>query len=249
MGWAYYNEIDPFAAAWLRALIAKNLIAPGVVDERDIRDVQPTDVAGFVQCHFFAGIGVWSYALRRARVSDDERCWTGSAPCPPFSAAGPNFRCPECNTPRPVPNAVRTGAFNCIRCDHEWQADDRHLWPELYRLIRHCRPERVYGEQVASKDGRTWIDIVRASMEMLGYAVGHPDVCAAGLGSPNIRQRLFWVADANRAGSAALARDAGEVRGISEAQCQPELGAALPRRGGEICRLGYAELPSGARER
>jgi DNA (cytosine-5)-methyltransferase 1 len=30
---AYYNEIDPFAAAWLRNLIAEGLIAPGVVDE------------------------------------------------------------------------------------------------------------------------------------------------------------------------------------------------------------------------
>lgn len=31
---AYYNEIDPFAAQWLRNLIAAGLIAPGDVDER-----------------------------------------------------------------------------------------------------------------------------------------------------------------------------------------------------------------------
>ncbi|HAI34251.1 MAG TPA: DNA cytosine methyltransferase, partial [Alcanivorax sp.] len=31
---AYYNEIDPFAAQWLRELIAAGLIAPGDVDER-----------------------------------------------------------------------------------------------------------------------------------------------------------------------------------------------------------------------
>ncbi len=30
---AYYNELDPFAAAWLRELIARGLIAPGVVAE------------------------------------------------------------------------------------------------------------------------------------------------------------------------------------------------------------------------
>jgi DNA (cytosine-5)-methyltransferase 1 len=35
---AYYNEIDPYAAQWLRNLIAKNLIAPGEVDERSIED-------------------------------------------------------------------------------------------------------------------------------------------------------------------------------------------------------------------
>jgi DNA (cytosine-5)-methyltransferase 1 len=65
---AYYNEHDPFAAAWLRELIADGLIAPGEVDERSIEDVRPDELAGFVQCHFFAGIGVWSLALRQAGV-------------------------------------------------------------------------------------------------------------------------------------------------------------------------------------
>jgi DNA (cytosine-5)-methyltransferase 1 len=60
--WAYYNENDPFAAAWLRELIKAGHIAPGEVDARSIEDVVPTDVTGFTQCHFFAGIGGWSYA-------------------------------------------------------------------------------------------------------------------------------------------------------------------------------------------
>lgn len=68
MSGAYYNEFDPFAAQWLRELIKKGHIAPGVVDERSIEDVKPSDLAGFTQCHFFAGIGVWSYALRRADI-------------------------------------------------------------------------------------------------------------------------------------------------------------------------------------
>ena len=62
---AYYNEIDPFAAQWLRNLIAAGHIAPGEVDERSIEDVTPDDLRGFTQCHFFAGIGVWSHSLRR----------------------------------------------------------------------------------------------------------------------------------------------------------------------------------------
>lgn len=37
----YYNEIDPFAAQWLRNLIAAGHIAPGDVDERSIEDVRP----------------------------------------------------------------------------------------------------------------------------------------------------------------------------------------------------------------
>ncbi len=85
---AYYNEIDPYAAQWLRNLIAEGHIAPGDVDERSIKDVKPADLVGYTQCHFFAGIGVWSYALRRAGWPDDRPVWTGSCPCQPFSAAG-----------------------------------------------------------------------------------------------------------------------------------------------------------------
>ncbi len=59
---AYYNEIDPFAAQWLRNLIAAGHIAPGEVDERSIEDVTPDDLRGFTQCHFFAGIGIWSHS-------------------------------------------------------------------------------------------------------------------------------------------------------------------------------------------
>jgi hypothetical protein len=68
---AYYNEIEPFAAQWLRNLIDAGHIAPGVVDTRSIEEVTANDLKGFTQCHFFAGIGVWSYALRRAGWSDD----------------------------------------------------------------------------------------------------------------------------------------------------------------------------------
>lgn len=64
--WAYYNEIDPFAAEQLRVHMAAGRIMPGVVDERSIEDVRPDDLRGFTQVNFFAGIGVWSYALRRA---------------------------------------------------------------------------------------------------------------------------------------------------------------------------------------
>lgn len=164
---AYYNEHDPKAAAWLRELINRGLIAPGFVDERSIEDVIPDELAGYTQCHFFAGIGVWSYALRQAGWDDDRRVWTGSCPCQPFSAAG-----------------KRTGT-----------ADERHLWPAFFHLINQCRPDVVFGEQVASKDGLAWLDLVRADLEGASYAVGAADLCAAGFGAPHIRQRLYWVAD------------------------------------------------------
>lgn len=166
---AYYNEIDPYAAQWLRNLIQAGHIAAGVVDERSIEDVTPGDLRGFTQCHFFAGIGVWSYALRKSGWNDDRPVWTGSCPCQPFSDAG------------------KGGGF----------ADERHLWPHFHYLIEKCRPETVFGEQVASKDGLAWFDLVQTDLEGTGYTSAAVDLCAAGFGAPHIRQRLFWVADSN----------------------------------------------------
>ena len=169
---AYYNEIDPFAAAWLRRLIDGGHIAPGEVDERSIIDVEPDDLYGFDQAHFFAGIGGWSHALRLAGWDDASPVWTGSCPCQSFSIAG----------------------------KQRGEDDDRHLWPEFRRLIAQCGPSVVLGEQVASPLGRAWLATVRAEMEGLGYAVGAADLCAASVGAPHIRQRLWWVAHTDSEG-------------------------------------------------
>lgn len=163
---AYYNEIDPYAAQWLRNLIAAGHIAAGVVDTRSIDDVQPDDLREFTQCHFFAGVGVWSLALRRAGWPDDRPVWTGSCPCQPFSAAG------------------KGAAF----------ADERHLWPAFHHLIAQRRPERVLGEQVASSAVDEWIDLVHADLEALGYAFGSVPFPSAGVGAPHIRDRNYWTA-------------------------------------------------------
>ncbi|MEW8881843.1 DNA cytosine methyltransferase [Klebsiella pneumoniae] len=165
---AYYNEIDPFAAQWLRNLIAAGHIAPGEVDERSIEDVTPDDLRGFTQCHFFAGIGVWSHSLRLAGWPDDRPVWTGSCPCQPFSAAG------------------KGDGF----------ADERHLWPHFFHLISERRPQHVFGEQVASGNANTWFDLVQADLEGVGYAFGLVPFTSAGIGAPHIRERAYWVANA-----------------------------------------------------
>ena len=165
---AFYNENDPYAAQWLRNLIAAGELPDGHVDDRSITDVQPEDLNGYTQVHFFAGIGGWPYALRLAGWPDDRPVWTGSCPCQPLSSAG----------------------------QRKGHADQRHLWPAFHNLIAECRPATIFGEQVASKDGREWFSAVRADMERSGYACGCADLAAASVGAPHIRQRLFWVADA-----------------------------------------------------
>ena len=186
--YAYYNEHDEFAAEWLRRLILFGHIAPGEVDTRSIEDVRPDDLRGFAQCHFFAGIGVWSYAFRLAGWPDDRPVWTGSCPCQPFSAAG-----------------KRGGT-----------ADERHLWPAFFHLIDFHRPPVVFGEQVASKDGLAWLDLVSADMEGAGYAFGAADLCAAGFGGAHIRQRLYFVGVAD-SGSARRERRRSGVESGREA--------------------------------
>ncbi len=140
-----------------------NLWPDATVDARSIRDVQPADLVGYERCHFFAGIGGWEYALDLAGWSSP--IWTGSCPCQPFSAAG----------------------------KRQAEADERHLWPAFRALIAECRPPTVVGEQVASKLGRRWLAGVFADLEGMGYAVAGADLCAAGVGAPHIRQRLYWV--------------------------------------------------------
>lgn len=163
---AYYNEFDPFAAAWLRELIKARHIPSGEVDERDMREVQPEDLHGFTQYHWFAGIGGWAYAARLAGWPDDMPLWTGSPPCQPFSNAG-----------------KRLGA-----------ADERHLAPHWLELVKAFRPPFVAGEQVAAAINKdAWLDDLLDALEAEDYATGAIVLPACGVGSPHIRQRIFFV--------------------------------------------------------
>lgn len=212
---AYYNDFDPVACAVLRELILEGLIPEGDVDGRSITEVQASDLVGYTQIHLFAGYGGWSLALRLAGWPDDRPVLSGSCPCPPFSSAGKKKWCPQCQSRVLIPNPIRTGIFVCCECGHEWLADGRHLWPEMYRLIREIKPASIIGEQVGGSDGVVWLTGVRSCLEAIGYDVGALDIPACGQGeevpilllgedglretrvlasTPNIRQRLFWGA-------------------------------------------------------
>lgn len=166
--WAYYSENDRQKAAWIRELIKQKLVTDGEVDERSIEDVLPADLVGFRRCHFFAGVAIWDYALNCAGYDRwDITTYTASCPCQPFSTAGKG----------------------------KGIADERHLWPAFYHIASIRKPDVIFGEQVASKDGLAWLDTVQSDMEAMAYAFGPVVVPTAGVGAPHIRHRVFFVAD------------------------------------------------------
>lgn len=196
----YYNEFNAQKAAWLRQNQADGLIAEGMVDESDVRDVIPSSLTGYRRVHLFAGIGGWDYALRLANWPEHEPIWTASFPCQPFSAAG-----------------RRRGVV-----------DDRHLWPYGSWLIEQCRPRIIVGEQVASIEGLQWFDIVSSEMEPKGYTVGTIVLPAACVGSTQIRHRQFWVAYSNDIFGTNKASRLGSPEGVGRQATERKPGGVEP---------------------
>lgn len=242
---AYYNEFDPKAAAWIRQLIKNGMIADGEVDERSITEVTADEIRGFTQHHFFAGIGGWSYSLRLAGWADDRLVCTASLPCQPFSVAG-----------------AQKGVD-----------DERHLLPHFIELVKQCNFQTIFGEQVPGAIKHGWLDDLCTEMERESYSVGQIVLTAAGEGAPHIRQRLYWVADSINKGSQGrlsgwqdteretINRHSGcsgtvdgmentvsygqcerpEIRGGLSGQCQDGETCDQFERRSEVCRMGYTE--------
>lgn len=166
---AYYNDVEPYVCRWLENLSTAGRIEPGKVDCRSVKEIQPHELEGYSQAHFFAGIGAWSLALRLAGWPENDEVWTGSCPCQPFGHRGNN-----------IPSGTN---------------DPRHVWPDWFKLIRECHPPVIFGEQVANSFALEWFDAVADDLEGEGYAVAAVDLCATSIGAPHIRQRLFWVAE------------------------------------------------------
>lgn len=141
-----------------------NLFPGSTIDERSIANVPSEDVSNHERCHFFGGIGGWEYALQLAGWRGP--VWTGSCPCQPLSSAG----------------------------RQQGSKDERHLWPEFYRLISEQNPVAIFGEQVASKQGRIWTDAVGLDLEELGYAFDAKIMRASCHGADHDRRRVFWFA-------------------------------------------------------
>ena len=164
----YVNEIDPYCAAWLQNLMDADVLPRGHIDTRSIEDVTPNDLAGYAQCHFFAGLGGWIHALDLAGWPRDRPVWTLSPPCQPFSAAG------------------KGAGF----------ADERDLWPAGQHLIAQRKPPVVFVEQVAPAIKHGWLDRTVSDLEGLCYACWAAVLQASGAGAWHKRDRVWIVADA-----------------------------------------------------
>jgi len=94
---------------------------------------------------------------------------TGGFPCQPYSAAG-----------------KRLG-----------KEDERHLWPEMLRVIREVQPRWVVGENVlglVNWNGGLVFDEVQADLEAEGYEVQPFILPAASVNAPHKRDRVWFVA-------------------------------------------------------
>jgi DNA (cytosine-5)-methyltransferase 1 len=91
----------------------------------------------------------------------------GGYPCQPFSIAG----------------------------KQRGQNDPRHLWPEMYRLIREIRPRWVICENVAGHV-ELGLDTVLSDLEDAGYAAAPFIIPACAVGAPHRRDRIWIVAHA-----------------------------------------------------
>lgn len=166
----YYNEIEPSAILWLQAAMNKGIIAYGHIDTRPIQEVEASDLKGYTQHHFFAGIGGWSIALRLTGWDDARPVWTGSCPCQSFSTAGQG----------------------------KGKDDERHLWPVWKELIKEFEPTTIFGEQVAAAITHEWWDEVADDLEAQGYAAATAVLPAISVGRYHRRERLWFVADSNK---------------------------------------------------
>jgi DNA (cytosine-5)-methyltransferase 1 len=96
---------------------------------------------------------------------------------------------------------IITGGFPCqpfsVAGKQKGTSDDRHLWPEMFRIIQELKPRWVIGENVKGlvnlQDGMVF-ETVCTDLEGEGYEVRAFNIPAAGVGAPHRRERIWIVA-------------------------------------------------------
>lgn len=118
---------------------------------------------------------------------------------------------------------ILTGGFPCqpysLAGKRKGKEDERHLWPEMLRVVRECAPRYVVGENVRGlvgwNDGLVFEEVC-SDLEAEGYAVQPFLLPACGVGAPHRRDRVWFVAYAHDKGRSdghrQVQRADGEVR-------------------------------------
>jgi DNA (cytosine-5)-methyltransferase 1 len=96
---------------------------------------------------------------------------------------------------------IITGGFPCqpfsVAGKQKGTGDDRHLWPEMFRIIKAFRPRIVIGENVKGiiniQDGLVF-ETVCTDLENEGYEVQAFNIPAAGVQAPHRRERIWIIA-------------------------------------------------------
>ena len=106
----------------------------------------------------------------------------------------------------PSPDVI-TGGFPCqpfsVAGKQKGTSDDRHLWPEMFRIIKAFKPRYVIGENVRGivniQEGVVF-ETVCTDLESEGYEVQPFIIPAAGVGAPHRRERVWIVAHSSKFG-------------------------------------------------
>ena len=96
---------------------------------------------------------------------------------------------------------IITGGFPCqpfsVAGKQKGTGDDRHLWPEMFRIIKTFKPRFVIGENVRGivniQDGVVF-ETVCTNLEDEGYEVQPFNIPAAAVGAPHRRERIWFIA-------------------------------------------------------
>lgn len=116
---------------------------------------------------------------------------------------------------------VLSGGFPCqpysTAGQRKGKEDERHLWPEMRRVIREISPRWVVGENVrglTNWNGGLVFDEVQANLEAEGYEVTPFLLPAAGVGAPHERYRIWFIAHANNAETTRQRKHSGQVLSV-----------------------------------
>jgi DNA-cytosine methyltransferase len=127
---------------------------------------------------------------------------------------------------------IITGGFPCqpfsVAGKQKGTSDDRHLWPEMFRIIKAFKPRYVIGENVRGivniQEGVVF-ETVCTDLESEGYEVQPFIIPAAGVGAPHRRERVWIIANRERSNVVntvgnderqKISRSDEETRGIQE---------------------------------